>query len=103
MNNSASLLRGIHTRPLHLIGSAGAGRSEEQLRTVGQREVATVGAMGSVFGLIAVHVDLCADWQGIFLNAAPHENVRSPGFDRPVLDCAVRLLHIDVDPAVWID
>src|SRR5262249_50260738 len=100
---SATLLRGVHSRPLHLIRSAGAGRSEEQLRTVGQRKIAPVGAVGSVFGLITVNVELLAYFQRVLGNPSPHKNVRAAGLDCPVLDCSVRLLHIDIVPAMWID
>src|SRR6185295_6836295 len=41
--------------------------------------------------------------QRVARNAAAEQRVRRAALDRPLLDLAVRLLHVDVDPRMRVD
>jgi hypothetical protein len=51
-------------------GRAGAGRSHEELAAVGKGDVAAVGAVGTILGLIAIDDDDLAGLDGVALQAA---------------------------------
>jgi hypothetical protein len=87
-----------------LIGRrARARRAHEQLAAVGEREVASVGAVRIALGAIAFHDDLGADRQRILRQAPAQQHRRIAPFDHPPLDLAIRALHVDVNPGVGVD
>src|SRR5882724_1434789 len=97
------LFLSVHTGPLHLVRSTGAGGSEEQLLTVRQRQVAAVSAVGAILRLISVDHDRVAHFQRVLGDAATKQDVRASGFDGPVLNFAIGALHVHMDPAMRID
>src|SRR6187200_331740 len=92
-------------RRLLLVGSfvrrARAGRTDEELLAVGERDVATVRSIGAVLGLETLDQDLGALCQRILVPAAAQQRVRRAAFDHPSLHLAGgRILHVDVNPGM---
>src|SRR5689334_16350098 len=81
----------------------GAGRADEQFLAVFERDIAAVRAVRAVFGLVAFDEDFGARQQRGLGPTAAQQRVRSARFDHPVRDGAVGVLHVEIDPRVWID
>jgi hypothetical protein len=58
--------------------------------------------VGAVLGLVAVDDDFGAGLERLFRDTAPEQHVRRARFNRPRLDLAVRLFHVDVNPDVRV-
>src|SRR5262249_15118737 len=78
-------------------------RSHEERLAARQREVATVGATRPVFGLIAIDDNHHSGGDDVLAETAPEQVVWITSLDHPLLNGSIRLLHIDVEPCVWID
>ena len=78
-------------------------RTDEQLPPVGKREIAAVGAVGAVLGLVAFYYDLGPRLQRVFREAAAQQGIRTPALDHPTRDRAVHIFDVHVDPGVRID
>src|SRR5260370_30956744 len=62
---------------LLFVRCAGAGGAEEQFAAIREGDVAAVGAIRSVLGLVTVHDHGCARGHGTLREAAAQENVRA--------------------------
>src|SRR4249919_373208 len=91
----ADSLRQQSGGPLFLafVRRASALGADEELLAVLEGDIAAVGAVGAVFRLIAFDDDLGAREQRILRPTAAEECVRRAGFDHPVGDRAVSVLH----------
>ena len=56
-----------------------------------------------VLGLIALNGDLRAHFERSLGEPAPQHDVGAAAFHHPIGHCAVRVLHVDVNPGVRID
>src|SRR6267154_15972 len=74
---------------------AGAHRSDEQLLAVLERDVAAVGAVRAVLGLITLDEDFRARQERRLGPAAAQQRVRRAGLDHPVRDGAVGVLDVE--------
>ena len=78
----------VSARRVQLVRRAGAGRAEEQSSGRREGEVAAVGSVRAVLGLIPVDSPPSRQ-QRLLREAAPEQDVRRAGFERPVLHLAV--------------
>src|SRR5437762_11270371 len=83
-------------------GRARAGRSDEQLLPVGQREIAAAGPVRSITRAEALDDDRRARGERILVPAAPEQRVGRAPLNHPADDLAVRALDVDVKPRVRI-
>src|SRR4029450_3857564 len=93
----------LRTPRRELVWGPRPGRAHEQLASVRERDVPSVGSPRSVLGLIPVNNDLRSWQQRVLREAAPEQDVWCAGLERPVLESAVGLLHFHVKPHMWID
>src|SRR5438477_12801125 len=78
-----------------LVRRAGARRSDKQLAAVLIGDVAAVGAIRAVFGLVPFDRDHRARQQRLLVEAATQQRVGRARFDHPALDLAVWFRDID--------
>ena len=62
-----------------------------------------VGGQAAVARSVTADRDLDARGEIVLPESAPQQLRRAAGLERPVLDRAVRALHVDMDPAVRVD
>src|SRR5437763_14323282 len=88
---------------LAFVGRAGAGRTDEQLLAVLELDVAAVGAVRAVLGLVTLDEDFRARKERRLGPAAAQQRVGSAGLDHPVRHAAVGVLDVEINPRVRID
>src|SRR6185436_10763255 len=88
-------------------GRARTGGAHEQLSAIRERDVPAVRATDRTAGVILRHESLddhlAADHHRLLGETALQQTGRGTTFDHPLLDGAVRLLHIDMEPRVGVD
>src|SRR5215467_6089696 len=101
----AALLLRIDAWPLHFVRRAfiARRRSQKQLLPVRKSEVAAVGAVRSVLGLVALDDDFVTPLQRIPGDASAQQNVGAARLDRPVFHRSVVPLHVHMNPTMWIN
>src|SRR5262245_38090540 len=80
-----------------------AGCAKEDLLSVRESEVASIGAIGSVLCLIAIDKDFGSNRQRVFSEATPKQSVGCAALDHPACRGAVGVLDIDMNPRMWVD
>src|SRR5258706_3187134 len=85
------------------LGCAGTRSADEEQSSVGQGDIAAIGSQSSVFRAEAVHFDLGAGKQGLLREARSYQRAWRSRLDGPILNAAVGLFDIDVDPGMGID
>src|SRR5450631_105960 len=83
--------------------SAWSGAAQEQASSVSEGQVLADGAVGAVFGLVAVDYDLRSQRQCILSKAQPQQCIGAAAFHSPVDHFAVGAGHVNVNPGVRID
>src|SRR5262249_50633515 len=91
----APLLAGVVRR-------AGARRADEQLRAVGERDVAPVGDRFAALRAVPPERGDAAARHQIFLPPAAQHRVGGARLDRPVHDLPVVALDVEVDPRMRV-
>src|SRR6185503_4742715 len=98
----------VETERLLLLGSfvgrARAGRTDEQLLAVRERDVAPVGPIRTVLGLEAFDEDLSALGERGLVPTTAEQRVWRAAFDHPPFHLpSGRVLHVDVNPGMRVD
>ena len=86
-----------------LIRSAGSRRTGKELFATGKSNIATVGALGAVFRQITDDNENCRRGTDCFVQPRLSNEFGGPSSIDPSRDCAVRILHIDMQPGVRVD
>src|SRR6186997_2393545 len=83
---------------------ARAGRPDEQLLAIRERDVAAIGTIRTILGLESFDENLGTLGQRVLRPTATQQRIRCAAFNHPALDLARRwILHVDVDPRVRVD
>ena len=77
-------------------------RPDGKVAAVGECESGAVDHPRTVLRAKAFNLHFRPDGQRFFRHSSPRQRRRRVGFDRPVVDGATRLFHIDIDPSVRI-
>src|SRR5881296_1477629 len=100
MTRTVGVIRG--SKKLFFRRSIRRRTTQENLSTVGERDVTTVGPIRAVLCAIAVGDDLCSNGKRIFSEAAPEQGIGRAAFDHPADDLSVLAFDSDMNPGVGI-
>src|SRR5436309_14063092 len=87
---------------LFLVGGVRRRPTQKQRSAVGKREISSVGATCPILGSVTIDHDLGARQQCLFGKAATEQDVRSAGFNRPILNATIRLIQVEMNSYEWI-
>src|SRR5688572_8655347 len=79
------------------------GTAEEEFAAIREGDVAADAFVGSVARLVADHMQLGADRNGVLRHAAAHQGIRTAAFDHPGDRVAGSVGDVDVNPRMRID
>src|SRR5437588_4606402 len=79
------------------------GRTQENLSSIGERQISSVRAVRAIFCLVAIHQDFGPDGQIFLREASPEERVGRTAFDHPARRGSVWIFHVNVNPGMWVD
>src|SRR5262249_54996930 len=94
---SLLLLGGFARRTLRTL------RTEEDLLSVRERQVAAVGAVGPIFRLVTIDEDLGSDGKRTLRESPTEQGIRCSAFNHPPRCRSIGILDVNVDPGVRID
>src|SRR6187549_2579932 len=89
---------------LFLLPGSPSGRrsAEEQARSVRQHEVPADSLQSPILRTIALDRELSSDRHRVLRDTHAYQLIRTAALDQPLGYLAVRLLHRDMEPGMWI-
>src|SRR6185436_5519464 len=80
-----------------------AAKAQEKPGTVGQDEITSDSFVRAFLRLITFDRQFGSDLYRILGDSKADQGIRAAAFDHPFRDLTARILHIEVEPGMWVD